>query len=149
MEQVDIFSIFYPKTSEVHTKHSQGYITSSVHKSSIGKFKKIEIISSMFSDHNAMRLDIDYKTKKVGGGWLPWCLRQYRICLWCRRPEFDSWVGKIPWRRQWQPILVFLPREFHGQRSLVGYIPCSPKESDVTGQLTQQQQEKKTWKTQT
>ena len=33
---------------------------------------------------------------------------------------FDPWVGKIPWRREWQPILVFLPGEFHGWRSLVG-----------------------------
>ena len=31
--------------------------------------------------------------------------------------------GKIPWRREWQPTPVFLPREFHGQRSLVGYGP--------------------------
>ena len=33
----------------------------------------------------------------------------------------ESWVRKIPWRREWQPIPVFLPGEFHGQRSLVGY----------------------------
>ena len=32
----------------------------------------------------------------------------------------ETWVGKIPWRRKWQPTLVFLPGEFHGQRSLVG-----------------------------
>ena len=36
-------------------------------------------------------------------------------------PGFDSWVGKTPWRRKWQPTLVFLPGEFHGQRSMVGY----------------------------
>ena len=36
------------------------------------------------------------------------------------RPRFDPWVGKIPWRREWQPTPVFLPGEFHGQRSLVG-----------------------------
>ena len=36
---------------------------------------------------------------------------------------FDPWVGKIPWRREWQPDLVFLPGESHGQRSLAG---CSP-----------------------
>ena len=35
------------------------------HKSSLGKFKKIEIISSIFSDHNAMRLDIKYREKTV------------------------------------------------------------------------------------
>jgi len=34
---------------------------------------------------------------------------------------FDSWVGKIPWRRKWQPIPVFLPGESLGQRSLMGY----------------------------
>ena len=33
------------------------------------------------------------------------------------------WVGKIPWRRAWQPTPVFLPGESHGQRSLVGYGP--------------------------
>ena len=35
---------------------------------------------------------------------------------------FETWIGKIPWRRELQPTLVFLPGEFHGQRSLVGYI---------------------------
>ena len=43
----------------------------------------------------------------------------------------DSWVGKIPWRRKWQPTLVFLPGKFHGQRSLVGYSPLGCKVSDV------------------
>ena len=41
----------------------------------------------------------------------------------CRRLGFDSWVGKIPWRREWQPIPVFLPGEFHKQRSQVDYSP--------------------------
>ena len=36
---------------------------------------------------------------------------------------FDPWVRKIPWRREWQPTPVFLPGEFHGQRSLMGYSP--------------------------
>ena len=40
-----------------------------------------------------------------------------------KEPEFDPWVGKIPWRRKWKPILVFLPGKSHGQRSLVGYSP--------------------------
>ena len=35
----------------------------------------------------------------------------------------DPWLGKIPWRRKWQPTPVFLPGESHGQRSLVGYSP--------------------------
>ena len=36
--------------------------------------------------------------------------------------RFDPWIGKIPWRRKWQPISVFLPGKSCGQRSLVGYI---------------------------
>ena len=48
--------------------------------------------------------------------------RRSRICLQCRRSGFDSWVGKIPWRREWLPIPVFMPAEFCGQRSLAGYI---------------------------
>ena len=59
-------------------------------------------------------------------GWLvhsiglPWWLRRYRICLQCQRPGFDPWVGKMPWRRAWQPTPVCLPGEPHEQRSLVG-----------------------------
>ena len=55
-----------------------------------------------------------------------------RICLQCQRPSFDPWVRKIPWRRKQQAISVFLPREFHGERSLVGYRPWSHKKLDMT-----------------
>ena len=40
------------------------------------------------------------------------------ICLQCRRPGFNHWVSKIPWRRKRQPTPVCLPGESHGQRSL-------------------------------
>ena len=40
--------------------------------------------------------------------------------LQCRRLGFGPWVRKIPWRREWLPTPVFLPGEFHGQRSLAG-----------------------------
>ena len=46
-----------------------------------------------------------------------------RICLQCRRFGFDTWVRKNSWSRKWQPTLVFLPGESHGQRSLAGYSP--------------------------
>ena len=55
--------------------------------------------------------------------WLPWWLRWQRICPQCRRTGFDPWAGKFLWRREWQPTPIFLPREFHGQRSLAGYNP--------------------------
>ena len=49
---------------------------------------------------------------------------------------FDPWVGKIPWRRKWQPISVFLPGKSHGWRSLAGYTPGGDKDSDTTDQQT-------------
>ena len=48
----------------------------------------------------------------------------------------QSWVGKSPWRRKWQPALIFLPGKPHGQRSLVGYSPWGHEESDTAEQLT-------------
>ena len=53
----------------------------------------------------------------------PCWLRQQRASLKCRRPGFDPWIRKIPWRRKWQPTPVFLPGKSHGWRSLVGYTP--------------------------
>ena len=53
------------------------------------------------------------------------------ICQ-CRRPKFDPWVGKIPWRKEWPPTPVLLPGKSHGQRSLVGYSPWGRKELDMT-----------------
>ena len=45
-----------------------------------------------------------------------------------RRPRFDPWVRKIPWKKKWQPTPVFLPGESHGQRRLRGYSPWDLKE---------------------
>ena len=47
----------------------------------------------------------------------------------------ETLVGKIHWRRKWQPIPVFLPGKFHGQRSLAGYSPWGHKESDTPERL--------------
>ena len=44
-------------------------------------------------------------------------------CWRCRRHRFNPWVGKIPWRRNWQPTAVFLLGKSHRWRSLVGYSP--------------------------
>ena len=45
-------------------------------------------------------------------------------------------VGKINWKREWLPTTVFLPGEFHGQKSLASYSSWGCKESDMTEQLT-------------
>ena len=54
----------------------------------------------------------------------------------CKRPEFDLWVGNIPWRRAQQPTPVFLPGESHGWRSLAGYSPWGLKELDKTERIS-------------
>ena len=70
MDLIDIYRTFHPKTTE-YTFFSSAQGTFSRidhilgHKSSLGKFKKIEIISSIFSDHNAMRLEIRYRKESV------------------------------------------------------------------------------------
>ena len=49
-----------------------------------------------------------------------------------KRQEFNPWVGKIPWRRKWQPTSIFLPGKYHGQKRMVGYSPWDWKQSDTT-----------------
>ena len=69
MDLIDIFRTFHPNAEE-YTFFSSAHVTFSGldnilgHKSSLSKFKKIEIIPSIFSDHRTMRLDINYKEKK-------------------------------------------------------------------------------------
>ena len=49
--------------------------------------------------------------------------------------QVDLWIWKIPWRRKWLPTPVFLPGEFHGQKTLAGYSPWGCKGSDTTEHL--------------
>ena len=70
MDLIDIYRTFHPKTTE-YTFFSSAHGTFSRidhilgRKSSLGKFKNIEIMSSIFSDHKAVRLDINYRKKTV------------------------------------------------------------------------------------
>ena len=77
-----------------------------------------------------------FATQSVYVPMLPRWLRRQRIGLQYRRPWFDPWVRKSPWRKKWQPTPVFSPGEFHGQRSLVGCSPSGHKELDTTEWLT-------------
>ena len=69
MDLIDIYRTFHPKRTD-YTFFSSAHGTFSRidhildHKSSLGKFKKIEIISSICSDHNIMRLEMNYRGKK-------------------------------------------------------------------------------------
>ena len=50
----------------------------------------------------------------------------------CKEHEFNPWVGKVPWRRKWQPAPIFLSGKVSGQRSLAGYSPWGHRESGMT-----------------
>ena len=73
-----------------------------------------------------------YTSKRV----FPGSSASKKICLERRRPWFDSWVEKIPWRKDRLPTPVFLPGEFHEQRSLAGYSPWGRKDLDLTEWLS-------------
>ena len=66
---IDIFRTFHPNAEYTFFSSAHGTFSriehTLGHKSSLSKFMKIEITSSVFSDHNAMRLDINYKKKTV------------------------------------------------------------------------------------
>ena len=69
MDLVDIFRILHPNAEYTFLSSAHGTFSRIDHilghKSSLSKFKKIELISNIFSNHSAMRLDINYKKKKV------------------------------------------------------------------------------------
>ena len=78
--------------------------------------------------HTDMNLDTDLTAfMEMNSKWIMG--EGIRLQWW--RPGFYPWVGKIPWRRAWQPIPIFLPGESHGQSSLAGY-----SESDTMERLT-------------
>ena len=73
--------------------------------------------------------------------YFPWWYSGKEFTHQCRRLRFSPWIGKIPWRRKWQPTPVFLPGKFHGQRSLEGYSPRGHKRVGHNLVTKQQQQQ--------
>ena len=98
--------------------------------------KKKKHLTKMHSCSSCRQEEISYFHRLTIQAASPWWLRWSRIWLQYRRPRFNPWVGKIPWRRKWQPTPVFLPGKSHGQWSLGGYSPWGFKESDRTERLT-------------
>ena len=94
-------------------------------------------------DHSNITWGLGSKRRKAFPGSVslcrglesPWWLKQLSVCLQCRRPGFDPWVRKIPWRRKWQSTPVLLSGKSHGQRSLVGHSLWGCKKSDTTERL--------------
>ena len=67
--------------------------------------------------HGSQRVGLDQETNAFTLGLVRW-LSGWRTCLQCRkhgrRCRFGPWVGKIPWKRKWHPMPVFLPGKSHG-----------------------------------
>ena len=78
--------------------------------------------------------------KKKRGGVLPRWFSGEESDLQGRRFRLDPYVGKVPWRRKWQPTPVFLPGKCHGLRNLAGY----KREGHNLAAKQQQQKTKKT-----
>ena len=71
----------------------------------------------------------DFIDANICHGLSRWLSGKESACQ-CRRLRFNLWIGKILWRRKWQPPPVFLPGKFHGQRSLADYSPWGDMKSD-------------------
>ena len=78
-------------------------------------YEKFNILSLCKCCKDVEKLEPLTIARGLPGWWLQ--------CRRLKRYRFSPWVGKIPWRRAWQPTPVFLPGESHGQRSLVVYSP--------------------------
>ena len=66
---------------------------------------------------------VQFRVSRLLFKGFPWWLKWKRICVQCRRPGFNHWVGKMSWRREWQPTPVFLP----GEPCRPGYSPWGRK----------------------
>ena len=94
-------------------------------------FFKWEKAQIYMANNNYLQL---YEVLKHSEGLPRWLSSKESACK-CkryRRCGFDPQVGKIPWRRKWQPTPVFFPGKSHGQRSLTGYSPWGRRELDRT-----------------
>ena len=86
-------------------------------------------------------LSLCYFKKPSGKEGSPWSAVVKNLPA-AQETGFSPWVGKIPWKREWQPTPVFLLGESHKPRSLVGCSPWGCKELDMTEQLTHSTGEK-------
>ena len=99
-------------------------------KQRIARKSLVLLVNSELLDLWSLFATLNYIWSK---GFLGSSVVKESICQ-CRRHwrhGFNPWVGKIPWRRKWQPTPVFWPEKSHGQRSLAGYSPWACKKSDM------------------
>ena len=96
---------------------------------SIEKLSSMKVVpgAKMVRDCCSNRFNVKYWLK-----WLPWWFSSKESACRCRRHGFDSWVGKIPWRKRWQSTPVCLLGKPHRERSPEDPSPEGHRESDTT-----------------
>ena len=87
-------------------------------------FKELEIILKIGSGERS------YQPLLLSARLSWWRSGKESTCQY-RRLGFNPWVGRVPWKRKWQPTPAFLPGNSHGQRSLVGLQPMGSQESQT------------------
>ena len=95
-------------------------------------------LKGCFQEDPTLRKKKNYPLSICLSGLPRWLSGKESPCQ-CRRHErhgCNPWVEKIPWRRKWQATPVFLPGQFHGQRSQAGHCPWGCKKSDMTDTQT-------------
>ena len=96
-----------------------------IHPSILSHFSCVQLSATLWTKACQASLSMGFSMQEYWSG-LPYPPPGESSCQ-SRRPRFDLWFEKIPWRRKWQPTPVFLHGKFHGQRSLVGCRPQSCK----------------------
>ena len=99
-----------------------------IHTENRGSVAQIQILGCLSLSPNPAVLGISITMDFIISWWIS---RKESACN-AGDPGSIPGSGRFPWRRKWPPTPVFLPGEFHGQRSLVGYSPWGCKESDTT-----------------
>ena len=104
------------------------------HYSKIWKHKRYDTLYPLFCKVSFRRVHLEVKDLEIDSSKTVCGASLVFQCLWlsfhCSRAQVWFLVRKIPWRKKWQPTLVFLPGKSHGQRSLTGYSPQDRQESD-------------------
>ena len=103
-----------------------------------------EFLLSSHSINHVLSLPLIFSVTRLHKGFLNGSDGKESSCN-VGDPRFEPWIRNIPWRRKWQPTLVFLPRKSHGQRSLVGYSLCVHKRVGHSWVIKQQSLHKHSW----
>ena len=121
-------SVLISNTTDISKQTSNFYLI--IVKESWPQSLRIRCLTifQLFLSHTQISLKVLWMFGFAGGT----VVKNHQWVQEMQEIRLDPSVGRIPWRRKWQPTPVFLPGESHGQGSLAGYSPWGHKELDTT-----------------